>query len=101
MLVAVLYHLLDNAAVAHAEVGVHAAAAAYLAAHLLVGVLAGVAQLYHRERRGAARALGRELAVVIGARCPIALNSRSASFEEKYNSLLVCALMSGGKGATA
>ena len=39
--------------------------------------------------------------VVIGARCPIALNSRSASFEEKYNSLLVCALMSGGKGATA
>ena len=39
--------------------------------------------------------------VVIGARCPIALNSRGASFEEKYNSLLVCALMSGGKGATA
>ncbi len=31
---------------------------------------------------------------VIGAKCPIALNSRSASFEEKYNSLLVCALMS-------
>lgn len=39
--------------------------------------------------------------VVIGAKCPIALNSRSASFEEKYNSLLVCALMSGGKGAAA
>ena len=39
--------------------------------------------------------------VVIGAKCPIALNSRSASFEEKYNSLLVCALMSGGKGAKA
>lgn len=30
--------------------------------------------------------------VVTGARCPIALNSRSASFEEKYNSLLACAL---------
>ena len=29
--------------------------------------------------------------VVTGARCPIALNSRSASFEEKYNSLLLCA----------
>ena len=39
--------------------------------------------------------------VVIGAMCPIALNSRSASFEEKYNSLLVCALMSGGKRADA
>lgn len=39
--------------------------------------------------------------VVIGAKCPIALNSRSASFEEKYNSLLVCALMSDGKGAAA
>lgn len=39
--------------------------------------------------------------VVIGARCPIALNSRSASFEEKYNSLLVCALMSGRKEADA
>ena len=39
--------------------------------------------------------------VVIGAKCPIALTSRSASFEEKYNSLLVCALMSGGKGAKA
>lgn len=34
--------------------------------------------------------------VVTGARCPIALNSRSASFEEKYNSLLTCALVSGG-----
>ena len=31
---------------------------------------------------------------VIGAKCPIALNSRSASFEEKYYSLLVCALVS-------
>lgn len=29
--------------------------------------------------------------VVTGARCPIALNSRIAGFEEKYNSLLVCA----------
>ena len=34
--------------------------------------------------------------VIIGAKCPIALNSRSASFEEKYNSLLTCALVSGG-----
>ena len=33
--------------------------------------------------------------VVTGARCPIALNSRSASFEEKYNSLLACALAGG------
>lgn len=32
---------------------------------------------------------------VIGAKCPIALNSRSASFEEKYNSLLACALVGG------
>lgn len=32
---------------------------------------------------------------VIGAKCPIALNSRSASFEEKYHSLLACALVSG------
>lgn len=31
---------------------------------------------------------------VVGARCPIALNSRSASFEEKYHSLLTCALVS-------
>lgn len=30
---------------------------------------------------------------VTGAKCPIALNSRSASFEEKYNSLLTCALV--------
>lgn len=30
---------------------------------------------------------------VVGAKCPIALNSRSASFEEKYYSLLVCSLM--------
>mgnify|MGYP001145595234 FL=1 len=33
--------------------------------------------------------------VVTGAKCPIALNSRSASFEEKYNSLLACALAGG------
>lgn len=33
---------------------------------------------------------------VTGAKCPIALNSRSASFEEKYNSLLACALVGGG-----
>ena len=32
--------------------------------------------------------------VVTGAKCPIALNSRSASFEEKYNSLLACAAIS-------
>lgn len=31
---------------------------------------------------------------VVGAKCPIALNSRSASFEEKYYSLLLCALIS-------
>jgi phosphate butyryltransferase len=36
----------------------------------------------------------RMLGVVTGARCPIALNSRSASFEEKYYSLLVCAKIS-------
>lgn len=30
---------------------------------------------------------------VVGAKCPIALNSRSASFEEKYFSLLACAQM--------
>lgn len=30
---------------------------------------------------------------VIGAQCPIALNSRSASFEEKYYSLMACAQM--------
>ena len=34
--------------------------------------------------------------VVTGARCPIALNSRSASFEEKYDSLLLCAAISSG-----
>ncbi|MBQ7870760.1 MAG: phosphate butyryltransferase [Oscillospiraceae bacterium] len=38
----------------------------------------------------------RMVGVIIGAKCPIALNSRSASFEEKYNSLLTCALVSGG-----
>lgn len=32
---------------------------------------------------------------VVGAKCPIALNSRSASFEEKYDSLLACACMTG------
>ncbi|MBE6993798.1 MAG: phosphate butyryltransferase [Ruminococcaceae bacterium] len=32
--------------------------------------------------------------VVVGARCPIALNSRSASFEEKYDSILLCACVS-------
>ena len=32
--------------------------------------------------------------IVTGAKCPIALNSRSASFEEKYNSLLLCAAIS-------
>lgn len=31
--------------------------------------------------------------VVIGAKCPIALNSRSASYEEKYYSLMACSLM--------
>ena len=31
---------------------------------------------------------------VIGAKCPIALISRSASYEEKYYSLLLCALIS-------
>lgn len=31
--------------------------------------------------------------LVVGAKCPIALNSRSASFEEKYYSLLACAYM--------
>lgn len=30
---------------------------------------------------------------VVGAKCPIALNSRSATFEEKYYSLLACACM--------
>lgn len=30
---------------------------------------------------------------VVGARCPIALNSRSAAFEEKYYSLMACAQM--------
>lgn len=35
--------------------------------------------------------------VVTGAKCPIALNSRSASFEEKYNSLLACALVGNGE----
>ena len=34
--------------------------------------------------------------VVTGAKCPIALNSRSASFEEKYDSLLLCAAICSG-----
>ena len=34
---------------------------------------------------------------VIGAKCPIALNSRSASFEEKYYSLLACSMMTEKK----
>ena len=33
--------------------------------------------------------------VVTGAKCPIALNSRSASFEEKYYSLMACAAICG------
>lgn len=33
--------------------------------------------------------------VVVGAKCPISLNSRSSSFEEKYYSLLACSLMVG------
>lgn len=32
---------------------------------------------------------------VVGAKCPIALNSRSASFEEKYYSLMLCAYLAG------
>lgn len=31
--------------------------------------------------------------VVLGAKCPMAINSRSASFEEKYYSLVACCLM--------
>ena len=38
---------------------------------------------------GGARMAG----MVVGAKCPIALNSRSASLEEKYYSLLACAYM--------
>ena len=34
---------------------------------------------------------------VAGAACPIALNSRSASFEEKYDSLMICAFISSGE----
>lgn len=33
---------------------------------------------------------------VLGAKCPIALNSRSASFEEKYDSLMACVHMLNG-----
>ena len=43
----------------------------------------------------------RMVGVVTGAKCPIALNSRSASFEEKYHSLLVCALMSSSREENA
>lgn len=32
---------------------------------------------------------------VVGAQCPVALNSRSASFEEKYNALLLCMQVGG------
>ena len=32
--------------------------------------------------------------VVLGASVPIALNSRGASWEENYNSILICAAMS-------
>lgn len=35
--------------------------------------------------------------MIVGAKCPIALNSRSASFEEKYYSLLTCAYMTSTK----
>lgn len=35
--------------------------------------------------------------IVMGAKCPIALNSRSAAFEEKYYSLLACAYMMSAK----
>lgn len=35
--------------------------------------------------------------IVVGAKCPIALNSRSAAFEEKYYSLLACAYMASAK----
>lgn len=31
---------------------------------------------------------------ILGAKCPIALISRSASYEEKYDSLVLCALIS-------
>lgn len=34
---------------------------------------------------------------VIGAQCPISLNSRSSSFEEKYYSLIACSLMVDNK----
>ena len=43
----------------------------------------------------------RMVGIVTGAKCPIALNSRSASFEEKYHSLLVCALMSSSREENA
>ena len=37
---------------------------------------------------------GKMAGVVLGASVPIALNSRGASWEEKYNSILICAAMS-------
>ena len=43
-----------------------------------------------RTNADAAHAAG----VVLGASVPIALNSRGASWEEKYNSILICAAMS-------
>ncbi len=33
----------------------------------------------------------------VGAKCPIALNSRSSSFEEKYYGLIACSLIAGGR----
>ena len=38
--------------------------------------------------------LGIVAGCIVGAKCPIALISRSASYEEKYYSLLLCALIS-------
>ena len=43
----------------------------------------------------------RMVGVGTGAKCPIARNSRRASFEEKYHSLLVCALMSSSREENA
>ena len=63
--VAVADHLLDDAAVARAEVGIHAAAAADLFPHFLIGIFAGIAELDEPERGHAAGALRGELAVVV------------------------------------
>ena len=65
MAVAVADHLLDDAAVARAEVGIHAAAAADLFPHFLIGIFAGIAELDEPERGHAAGALRGELAVVV------------------------------------